>query len=254
MPSILVVGDSCIDEYQYCTTSRLAPEAPVPVVEVIRADITEGMAANVERNLMRLGSEVQLVTNSSWREFRKTRIVDARSNHMFLRVDQVGRPNRINIETIHTWTQADAIIVSDYDKGFLEREDIEAICAMHPLVFLDTKKPLDDWANQAAYIKINEFEYQHSSMWSKSHLLDKTIRTLGGDGCEFRGQLFPAKRVQVIDVSGAGDTFLASLVHRFMYSKDIVVSIEFANHCAGQVVQSIGMSLPPTLGELPSSN
>jgi sugar/nucleoside kinase (ribokinase family) len=49
--------------------------------------------------------------------------------------------------------------------------------------------------------------------------------------------------VDTADVSGAGDTFVAGFVARYLHSKDIGVSIDWANYCAGEVVKKRGVSV-----------
>lgn len=58
---ILVVGDVMLDQYWHGGTSRISPEAPVPVVKINRTDNRPGGAANVAANLVSLGSEVKLL-------------------------------------------------------------------------------------------------------------------------------------------------------------------------------------------------
>ena len=58
---ILVVGDVMLDQYWYGNTSRISPEAPVPVVKVNRTDNRLGGAANVAANLVSLGCTVKLL-------------------------------------------------------------------------------------------------------------------------------------------------------------------------------------------------
>ena len=71
---ILVIGDSCVDNFVYCDISRLCPEAPVPVLQPINTVTNAGVAGNVVRNLIALGAEVELITNEI--NIRKTRYVD----------------------------------------------------------------------------------------------------------------------------------------------------------------------------------
>jgi len=95
---ILVIGDSCIDSYAYCKSTRLAPDKPVPVLEVLDTINTPGMAYNVFRNVISLTSfpkGIDLLTNERYEDVVKTRYVDAFSNHMFMRVDSV-----VNIDMI----------------------------------------------------------------------------------------------------------------------------------------------------------
>ena len=51
---ILLIGDSCIDEYQYGTVDRISPEAPVPIFKYIRSEEKPGMVFNVRNNLEKL--------------------------------------------------------------------------------------------------------------------------------------------------------------------------------------------------------
>ena len=54
--------------------------------------------------------------------------------------------------------------------------------------------------------------------------------------------MFPVKEVSVRDVSGAGDTFLAGLVVKYIETNDIRKSIKFAQECATVVVQKHGVA------------
>ena len=83
---VLVIGDSCVDEFIYCDIERICPEAPVPVLKPIRSQQNPGMASNVVTNLEALGVKVDLVTNIS--KIKKTRYVDTRSGQMAMRVDE----------------------------------------------------------------------------------------------------------------------------------------------------------------------
>ena len=72
--------------------------------------------------------------------------------------------------------------------------------------------------------------------------MDKTIVTKGNEGCLFKNKMYPTEDVQVKDISGAGDTFLAGLVVEYLKSNDIVKSIKFAQECTKIVVQKHGVS------------
>lgn len=58
---VLVVGDVMLDRYWYGSTTRVSPEAPVPVIKVTRTEDRPGGAANVALNIAALGAPVQLV-------------------------------------------------------------------------------------------------------------------------------------------------------------------------------------------------
>lgn len=240
-PKILIVGDSCLDVYSYCSASRLAPDKPVPVLEVLSKTETPGMAYNVFCNVKSLGVFCDIETNLNWQEVIKNRYVHASSNHMFMRVDSVSKIERIDITKISL--DYETIIVSDYDKGFLLEDDIEYLCSNHPQVILDTKKVLDTWAIGAKFIKINNYEFDRSKKFIESNIKNKIIQTMGGDGCFYNGKLYPVEKMDVIDVSGAGDSFMAALCVKYTHTKNIEQSIEFANQCASEVVKHRGTTI-----------
>ena len=243
---ILVIGDSCIDEFIYCDIERICPEAPVPVLKPIRSQQNPGMASNVVANLQTLGVEVNLVTNTS--KIVKTRYVDSRSGQMVIRVDKNDKCKKIdwsNKYLQHPSSIFDAVIISDYYKGFLDVEDIKHISAnFNCPIFLDTKKQLGEWSVDIDFIKINEFEHKNNFKIISNYpdLLNKLIVTRGSKGCEYKNKLYPVPKVSIKDVSGAGDTFLASLVVNYLKTNNILIAIEFANECATKVVQKRGVT------------
>jgi len=246
--NILVIGDNCIDKFVYGTTVRLAPEAPVPVFNPSWEETNDGMAGNVVANLQALGIKTAFVCNNE--DVIKTRYVDDRSGQILLRVDEndkVKRIPKLYLEDIknnsYQGYKIDAIIISDYDKGFLDEEDIKWLCENNNSVFIDTKKILDDWCINASFIKINHVEYERTE-YNLKHLNieDKLVVTLSNKGCQYKGKLFPVKKVKVKDVSGAGDTFLSGLVAEYVLTKDIEKAILFAQQCATVVVQKQGVS------------
>ena len=56
----------------------------------------------------------------------------------------------------------------------------------------------------------------------------QVIKTLGGQGCEFNGTIYPVDKVDVLDVSGAGDTFITVPTHKYTRMSDITKAINFA--------------------------
>jgi D-beta-D-heptose 7-phosphate kinase/D-beta-D-heptose 1-phosphate adenosyltransferase len=67
------------------------------------------------------------------------------------------------------------------------------------------------------------------------------IITKSDEGCEFKGITYPVEKVNIKDVSGAGDTFISGLVCEYVRSKDIFKAILFAQECATKVVQKKGV-------------
>lgn len=242
MKKVLVIGDSSRDIFVYCNALKLCPDFPVPALEVVNQTENPGMAANVQRNIKVLLDGCDIVTNNNWKEVTKTRYVHAQSNHMFFRVDTSHKLDRIDLSTID-YSAYDLIVISDYDKGFLTEDDINEICWHHANTFLDTKKILGVWCQHAKYIKINDFEYQNSKPYLVPEIKNRIIHTMGGDGCEYKGKIYPVNKVEVKDVSGAGDSFMAALVVEYCKTDDIIKSIEFANKCAAEVVTHRGVTV-----------
>lgn len=59
--SVLVVGDVMLDRYWFGDTSRISPEAPVPIVKVETMDNRPGGAGNVALNIAALGAQTILL-------------------------------------------------------------------------------------------------------------------------------------------------------------------------------------------------
>lgn len=245
--NILVIGDSCTDVFLYGNVFRLAPEGPVPVFNPDTEKSNGGMASNVKSNIDAIGANSTLITQKE--EIIKTRYVDSRTNSLLLRVDSDDYATRISKNIIqeiknnkYLDTYYDAIIISDYCKGFLLEEDIDEISRANKNIFLDTKKILGEWCKNVSFIKINHVEYvrtQHTI--GHLNIKNKLIITRSNEGCEYKEIIYPVEKVNIKDVSGAGDTFISGLVCEFIRTKDIVAAIKFAQNCATQVVQKIGV-------------
>jgi len=253
--NVLVIGDSCKDVFIYGDIERISPEAPVPVFKPTHTEKNDGMAKNVANNVESLDMHIYTITNENC--IIKKRFVENRSGQMVLRVDEHDYCDRIKIKKLQgitnnkftsysltgTIDKIDAIIVSDYCKGFLEEEDIQHICENNNNVFVDTKKKLGEWIKDADYIKINELEYKKNyELLSDKGFEEKLIVTLGSKGCRYNGKDFLVKEVPVKDVSGAGDTFIAGLVRGYLDTDSIYKAIEFAQECTTKVVQKHGVA------------
>jgi len=243
MKRILVVGESCRDIFCYGTAIRLCPEAPVPVFNLFEQIENPGMAMNVYNNIIALGHETEIYTNTNWENITKTRFIERSSNHMFMRYDiNDDLYESFDIKKID-YEKYEAIVISDYNKGFLSNKDIEQIGLNHDCVFLDTKKKLGPWANSVKFIKINEIEYgKNKDFIETNKIKDKVITTLGSNGAEYRDTQFAVPKVEIRDVAGAGDSFIAGLATKYVYTKDIIKGINFANQCATKVIQKRGVS------------
>lgn len=213
------------------------------------------MAMNVKENLKALGIDAVICTNIFTDDYTPTkkRLIDEISNQMLLRVDTDDSIAPIDWKSLKriNFKEYDAVVISDYNKGFLEKEHIQYIIQNHPLTFMDSKKRFGDWAKGITYIKINEKEYDENiTPYLDNELFSNIIVTLGGSGAmlmrNFNGrvqtQRFPIeKKHEVRDLSGAGDTFLAAIVAKFLENNDICEAIKFANKCASWVVTQKGV-------------
>lgn len=243
---VLLIGDSCIDEYILGTVDRLSPEAPVPVIRVAGKTTVPGMAENVYLNLKSLGIEPDFIANKE--KIIKSRFIDQRSGQHLLRVDEepaILLWDGITPEPISSY---DLIVISDYNKGFISYDHIEHIVSQSTCpVFIDTKKT-DLSRFSKAYVKINELEYNNSTS-SPENL----IVTLGSQGALLKTagveMFFPTTPVDVVDVCGCGDTFLAAVSYKFLTSGNINDAIIFANRAASLTVRHQG-NYAPTLKEI----
>ena len=229
---ILVIGDSCVDTYYYGTVDRISPEAPVPIFKPTRQEDKAGMGANVACNLQMFNCSVLFVYDPH-NVCNKKRFICERSKQHLLRVDSDSTARPVTIEG--DLREFDAVVISDYNKGTITDELILDIQERFKgPIFLDTKKT--DLAKfNKCIVKINALEY--SKLTSKC---DKLIVTRGGEGAEYNGKLWRAPKVEVVDVCGAGDTFLAALCWSYLASDNLNTAINFANACASIAVQHTG--------------
>lgn len=239
---ILLIGEACSDYFFYGVVDRISPEAPVPVFNVKDFKVYSGMAGNVKKNLEGLGVETYFVRN--FEEIRKDRYVDSRFNQHVLRIDNEKEIQPFKMEYIPSdFFIPDAIIISDYNKGFLPSSVIvkllEVLKKEYPDcgIFVDSKKP-DLSCFTDCFIKLNEKEYEETKTTIKPS--NKVIVTLGKRGAMFEEKIFKAKEVETFDVTGAGDTFLASFVFKYLETKNVSKSIVFANSCASFAVKKTG--------------
>jgi bifunctional ADP-heptose synthase (sugar kinase/adenylyltransferase) len=238
---ILLIGDDCKDIYQYGTIDRLSPEAPVPVFVPTYTETRDGMAGNVANNLEALGCYVNYLHGET---STKTRIIDARSKQQIVRIDNDIKSTPITFET-DIPNVYDAVVVSDYNKGTVSYGLIEELIALSIPIFIDTKKT-DLERMQGAWVKINDLEY--SKITSECSGL---IVTHGANGASVMHHHItcPAPNVEVSDVTGAGDTFLAAFAYQYINTKNLLQSIQFAIAASAVTVQHLGV-YAPTLEEI----
>ena len=229
---ILVIGDGCIDEYRYGEIRRVNPESTAPLLNFEDSEEKLGMAFNVAKNLRSFGAVVELLVPTEMS--RKIRYIDRRTGEHLLRVDHDVQAEPCLIGSKYMF---DAIVISDYDKGFVTNEGIQKLRKRFKgPIYMDTKKKnLADFPG--VYIKINQRELYESTSIPEP---DKLIVTYGAKGCGYKESLYPAKVIEVVDVCGAGDVFLAAMVFKHMETGDMSIALPFANEKAAISCQSIG--------------
>lgn len=184
----------------------------------------------------------------------KTRYVDESTGYIMLRVDRDAKGEPFETRLLYPALSKNigAIIVSDYAKGFLNKKNIRGITKMagefNIPVFLDTKLTLGAWSKNVTYVKINQKEWEHNLKTGCPHpelFCQHLIVTSASEGTFLTTRsgrtYFSVEKVNVADVCGAGDTFLAALALKYVSSHDICSAIEFANAVASFSVTKHGV-------------
>lgn len=250
-PKIVVIGESCVDEYVYGTCDRVCPEAAALCFNHDNNKTTNpGMAGNTYENLKALNIdndfELNLITSKS--TIIKRRFIDKKYNSIIFREDINDKSDPIEISKIN-FKDYDCIIISDYNKGFLSLSDIKIIHESKKKdcpIFIDTKKTLKNLVNYVDFIKINSIELKQN-IQDFQYIKDETVLivTEGENGATLYNREickhFDTEKVVLRDVCGAGDTFLAALSIKYMQTKNIEQAIKFANACACTVVSKFGV-------------
>jgi len=227
---VLVIGDIITDRYIYGTSERLSPEAPVPIVRQKRIEETVGGAGLVYENLKSLGVDVELY-DSGWRRSLKTRVIC--DGHYVTRIDDdfivPGNEFLDNIKLVN-FSKYDYVILSDYNKGTLDYaiEIIAHINKFNCKVIVDPKRQARHYEG-AWLVKPNssEFEGLGFTKWLGNIIttnaanpviaeIDKEYYTVSVDP------------IEVSDVTGAGDCFLAGFVYGLSRGYNYKTCLEMA--------------------------
>ncbi|MDP9111519.1 MAG: bifunctional ADP-heptose synthase, partial [Candidatus Eremiobacteraeota bacterium] len=285
------VGDLMIDEWIWGRVTRISPEAPVPVVAVTDHSFTLGGAGNVANNLRALDAEVEVAGTIGDDAFaadvrrmfraknvsdrgvlvvqdrpttRKTRIVA--HNQQVVRTDwesSAAIPARDREHIVDYVREraacSDAVVLSDYAKGLLSREIVEA-ASVCPLVLADPKPQNIEFYTGVTCLAPNVHEAADATgiaIVDDASLREAGMRLLERLQCRYlvitRGEhgmsLFgrdgerfdiPSFARKVFDVSGAGDTVVAVLTLALAAGADIKRAMQIANFAAGAVVEKLG--------------
>jgi D-beta-D-heptose 7-phosphate kinase/D-beta-D-heptose 1-phosphate adenosyltransferase len=218
-PTIAILGDIFIDNYWIGTATRISPEAPIPVVAVNRVESFNGGAGNVIANLRALGG-ITKYPNALYPIVCPTKhrlIVDG---HQLARWDEHDYSKELNLAWIRELRGVDGVIISDYGKGAITYEVIEAVASLNLPIFIDSKRSPRDFdiiLNPTFFP--NEKEYlTHLHDYS---LQPKVVCKRGPQGMEYHefGKIlhsYPAYARKVTSVCGAGDTVITAYAWSFL--------------------------------------
>ena len=122
--SVLVVGDVMLDRYWYGPTSRISPEAPVPVVKVDAIEERPGGAANGAMNIAALGAASQLIGLTG--EDDAARVLSETLKNVNVRCDFVAVKTHPTITKLRVLSRNQQLLRLDFEEGF-EQVDPEPI-------------------------------------------------------------------------------------------------------------------------------
>jgi D-beta-D-heptose 7-phosphate kinase/D-beta-D-heptose 1-phosphate adenosyltransferase len=295
--NIVVLGDVMLDEFVWGDVTRISPEAPVPVVDVRRESVHLGGAANVLANLVSLGARASvigvtgkdaarerilgalrettanqssdyLVVDESRPSTTKTRIIA--HNQLVVRADRELRTpidswieDKIISALEDVLANADALVISDYDKGVVTARILGKILPVaygRVPVLIDPKLRNFSFYRPATLVTPNHHEAllmagQEDDSDEGLHEAARGIRDrLGCDAVLVtrgdRGMMLlegagdpvyvPTVAREVYDVTGAGDTVIATLAAALATGASMIEAATLANHAAGIVVAKVG--------------
>ena len=294
---VWVAGDLMLDEYVEGTVSRISPEAPVPVIKVERRRHCLGGAGNVGHCLAALGARVQLCgvvgtdaaggklldacaeagidasavgQKAQWSTTCKLRVVAQHQQLLRMDWEDVQPVPDADagalIDFLRAGPRPDAIVLSDYAKGFLTpwvaRQLIDLGHELGVPVLVDPK--VDDLGvfRGATVVTPNLREFAtvaggtipdvHTQQFADlvcRHRdeagLGALLVTLGDRGilvCAKGGEAVAIESTtrDVYDVTGAGDTLIAALALGLAVGADLVTAARIANTAAGLAVGQFG--------------
>jgi D-beta-D-heptose 7-phosphate kinase/D-beta-D-heptose 1-phosphate adenosyltransferase len=288
---VVVAGDVMLDQYLFGATSRISPEAPVPVVHVQDTDDRPGGAANVAVNLASLGASTRLIGAvgddsaaqtlenilggqgiqcdfarvSDRPTITKTR-VQSRGQQL-IRLDQENAAalidSRLTEQLANALDGAGAVILSDYGKGALT--DVGAMIGLcreaGVPVLVDPKGRDFSIYRGATLITPNQGEFEAVAGecttdaelaergWNMIEDLDLAAllvtRSEKGMMLLESGNepvFLSTQAREVFDVTGAGDTVIATLAGALASGQGLAAAAALANMAAGLVVRKIGVA------------
>jgi bifunctional ADP-heptose synthase (sugar kinase/adenylyltransferase) len=236
---ILVVGDYISDVYTFGRAERLCPEAPVPVLIPEDERTSDGGAGLVANQLIELGAETFIAFGSHSIKHRYFA-----GSHLICRVDN----DSYSVTPIDPseFEGAGAYVVADYGKGAMTRELASQIVSTLKPVFVDAKRHWDWYTGPFSIAFPNEHEAANVNAGDWARVVQK----LGAKGCvsvgiEGHNSNEPATVTEVVDVTGAGDIFMAAFVYAWTLRLPAEDCLRFANEIAGESCRHIGTHVVP---------
>lgn len=254
------------DQYWWGDVARISPEAPVPVVQVMREEERFGAASNVIANIVALGG---ITHRATCQTSRKIRLV-AR-NQQVARIDFDKQPTEEEIkwmehffvERLQDADPPSIVVFSDYGKGTLKniQKLIDAAKTAGKTVLVDPKG--HDYSRYAGADLVKPNLDEMRSMvggWSSEDQLmrkvtnlmaeariERILLTRGAQGMSLfhsTGNFtVQAEAREVYDVTGAGDTAIATLAVALNNGCSWPDAVRYANKAAGIVVGKFGTSV-----------
>ncbi len=252
----------------------MALGATVSVASVIGDD---SIGREMTMMLKGIGVKTEgLITQAQRQSSKKSRIIA--SNQQILRYDKESK-EPIEDDSVAKILKAvekdlflyEMIILSDYGKGVITEVLAQGIItlarSMGKKVLVDPKgldyskyrgahllTPNKKEASEATGISIkDDASLQAALIWLKEECgLERSMITLSEDGIaifEHSVKKFPTVAQEVFDVTGAGDTVIASIAFALSAGKSIEEAAKFANHASAVVVGKIG-SATATIDEI----
>lgn len=238
---VFIIGDIIIDKYIYGTSTRLSPEAPVPVVTQERTIETAGGAGLVYENLKSLGVDVTLYEYDQPKSI-KTRVMC--DGHYVTRIDNDYYTNSDEIlEDIlkQNFSEYTYVILSDYNKGVLDNSNdiIAHLNSFDCKVIVDPKTHAHHY-DGAWLVKPNAKEFQEYFINWQGNIIttrasDSVIAKIDNEVYEV-----PVQPVEVSDVTGAGDCFMAAFVYALTKEYDYQKALELAVQGSTESVKHVG--------------
>ena len=259
---LLCIGDYIEDRYVFGTATRLCPEAPVPVIVPHEWRESPGGAGLVTEQLRILCSEDVLARYGS--HCVKTRYFAG--NHLVCRVDEQGSSTNWERAPLEpSLSYADAIVVADYGRAVssddgagtnaMTQEIAQQIVSTGKPCFVDAKNHWHWYAGPNVTIFPNDREAQaplfppDPTQVIHSCEYQRVVHKLGRNGCRLNEKdlelTLPATVSEVVDVTGAGDIFMAAFVYAWSIQLPTDRCLEFANILAGESCRHVGTWTAP---------